>query len=120
LLRRRLDGAAGHQRRPPRPAHADGAAHPRQQLQSGERRGTAFLTTQLFFDDALDNSIVGSEPVYDTRGTRDTANSSDSVVPKSATTAANYIFDTAQMTDGAMLAWKTIILRTAAQASCSA
>jgi protocatechuate 3,4-dioxygenase beta subunit len=83
-------------------------------------RGTAYLTTQLFFTDALDNSIIGSEPLYDARGSRDTTNSTDTVLPKSAATAANYIFDTAQMTDGAMLAWKTVILRTAAQASCSA
>jgi protocatechuate 3,4-dioxygenase beta subunit len=60
--------------------------------------GTAYLTTQLFFTDDLDNSIIGTEPLYDARG---------------------YIFETAQMTDGAMLAWKTIILRTATQSSCT-
>lgn len=82
--------------------------------------GTAYLTTQLFFTDDLDNSIIGTEPLYDARGSRDTTNASDTVLPKNATTAANYIFDTARMTDGALLAWKTIILRTIAHSSCTA
>jgi hypothetical protein len=58
---------------------------------------TAYLTTQLFFTDALDNEIISTQPVYDTRGSRDTTNSTDTVLPKSATTAANYIFDTEQI-----------------------
>ena len=41
----------------------------------------------------------------------DTTNATDTVLP--ATGLSDYLFDTEKMTDGAMLAWKTIILRTA-------
>ncbi|HEY2513285.1 MAG TPA: hypothetical protein VGI39_20595 [Polyangiaceae bacterium] len=71
--------------------------------------GQAYVTTQLCFDDALDDEIIASQPIYDTRGKRDTTNSTDSVY--SSGSFADYEFQTAKMTDGAMLAWKTLILR---------
>jgi len=70
----------------------------------------AYVTTQLFFADTLSDEIVGSQPLYDTRGARDTTNQNDSVISSSA--VGDYLFETAKMTDGAMLASKTLILRT--------
>jgi protocatechuate 3,4-dioxygenase beta subunit len=71
--------------------------------------GQAYVTTQLGFADTLDDEIVSTEPIYKDRGARDTTNTSDTVLP--ATGVEAYLFDTQKMTDGAMLAWKTLILR---------
>lgn len=71
---------------------------------------TAYVTTQFGFDDTLDDEIVGSQPLYDTRGSRDTKNTTDTVLP-AAPDLSNYLFQTSKMSDGAMLAWKQIILR---------
>jgi protocatechuate 3,4-dioxygenase beta subunit len=71
--------------------------------------GTAYVTTQLGFDDTLDDEIIASQPLYDARGKRDTTNATDTVLP--ATGLADYLFQTAKMSDGAMLAWKTLVLR---------
>lgn len=71
--------------------------------------GNAYVTTQLCFDDALDDSIIASQPLYDTRGKRDTTNTTDTVF--SVNDYTDYEFAVQRMTDGAMLAWKTIILR---------
>jgi protocatechuate 3,4-dioxygenase beta subunit len=70
---------------------------------------TEFVTSQLFFDDALDDEIVNTQPLYDTRGPRDTTNQDDTVI--AAGSAADYTFQTARMSDGAMLAWKTLVVR---------
>jgi protocatechuate 3,4-dioxygenase beta subunit len=69
----------------------------------------AYVTTQFGFDDTLDDSIVAGEPIYKDRGARDTSNTTDTVLP--ADDVADYVFETQKMTDGAMLGWKTIILR---------
>lgn len=72
-------------------------------------------TTQFFFDDALCDAIIASQPLYKDRGSRDTTNQNDTVV--SAAAAPAYCFDVAQMTDGAMLASKRIVLRSSTQTS---
>jgi protocatechuate 3,4-dioxygenase beta subunit len=69
----------------------------------------AYLTTQFCFDDTLVDSIIAGQPLYDTRGKRDTTNSTDTVF--SASDYKEYELSVAQMSDGAMLAWKSIILR---------
>jgi protocatechuate 3,4-dioxygenase beta subunit len=80
--------------------------------------GQAYVTTQLGFDDALDDEIIGSQPLYDARGARDTTNATDTVLP--ATGLADYLFATQKMADGAMLAWKTLFLRSSlGEALCS-
>lgn len=80
--------------------------------------GQAYVTTQLFFPDTLDDEIVGTQPLYDTRGARNTTNLTDTVITASA--LPDYLFQTQKMTDGAMLAWKTIVLRTSlSSAECS-
>lgn len=71
--------------------------------------GTASVTTQFCFDDALNASIFANEPVYVDRGQPDTKDTTDTVF--SASTYQEYEFATARMEDGAMLAYKTIVLR---------
>jgi protocatechuate 3,4-dioxygenase beta subunit len=71
--------------------------------------GSVYVTTQLCFDDALVDSIIAGQPLYDTRGKRDTTNTTDTVF--SASDYEEYEFAIAKMPDGAMLAWKSIILR---------
>jgi protocatechuate 3,4-dioxygenase beta subunit len=68
-----------------------------------------YVTSQLFFDDALDDEIIDTQPLYDTRGPRDTTNQTDTVI--SAAEVGSYTFQTARMADGAMLAWKALVIR---------
>ena len=78
------------------------------------------LTTQLVFEDALDDSIVATQPLYDTRGPRDTTNETDNVVGGESDLTP-YLFQTERMSDGAMLAWKKIIVRSStAESLCTA
>ncbi len=80
--------------------------------------GAEFVTSQLVFDDALDDAIVATQPIYKDRGARDTANTNDNVV--GGATVADYTFQTQRMGDGAMLAWKALVLRSSASAElCS-
>ena len=69
---------------------------------------TEFVTSQLFFDDSLDDEIISTQPLYNTRGQRDTKNTNDNVV--GGESDLFYTFQTKRMPDGAMLAWKTIIV----------
>jgi len=71
--------------------------------------GAEFVTSQLFFDDALDDEIVNTQPLYNARGPRDTTNQNDTVI--AASSVADYTLQTARMPDGAMLAWKALIVR---------
>jgi hypothetical protein len=72
--------------------------------------GPAYDTTQLVCDDALDDENIDTQPVYDARGKRDTTNETDTVITPGA--LPSYLLQTKKMTDGAMLAWKTLVLRT--------
>jgi protocatechuate 3,4-dioxygenase beta subunit len=69
----------------------------------------AYVTTQLGFDDTLDDAIIATQPIYKDRGKRDTLNSTDTVLP--ADGVSEYLFETERMTDGAMLAFKTLFIR---------
>jgi protocatechuate 3,4-dioxygenase beta subunit len=71
--------------------------------------GQSSVTTQLFFEDSLDDEIIDTQPLYDTRGKRDTTNETDTVITAAA--LPGYLFTTEKMSDGAMLAYKTIVLR---------
>lgn len=79
---------------------------------------TESLTSQLFFDDTLTDSIIASEPLYSARGARDTKNTNDNVIGRGS--VDNYLFQTKRMSDGAMLAWKTLVVRSSTtQPSCT-
>ena len=58
---------------------------------------------------ALNDDILGSQALYSSRGDRTTTNQNDSVV--SAAAVSSYLFETQKMTDGALLASKTLVLR---------
>ncbi|RKH59540.1 dioxygenase family protein [Corallococcus llansteffanensis] len=80
--------------------------------------GSEFVTSQLFFDDTLNDDIVNTQPLYNTRGARDTTNANDNVV--SAESVGNYLFTTQRLADGAMLAAKTLVIRSSlANAQCA-
>lgn len=71
--------------------------------------GTEYLTTQFVFDDALVDEIIATQPLYMDRGLRDTTNKTDLLF--SSVSAADYTFQTERMADGAMLAWKVLVIR---------
>jgi protocatechuate 3,4-dioxygenase beta subunit len=70
---------------------------------------TESVTAQLYFEDELNDDISGTQPIYDVRGQRDTRNTADMVVDQEQ--MSNFIFHTQRMPDGALLASKTIIVR---------
>lgn len=81
--------------------------------------GNEYVTSQIVFDDALDDEIVANQPLYSTRGARDTKNTTDNVVGGESD-MSKYTFQTARMTDGAMLAWKALVIRSSTTADlCS-
>ncbi len=73
------------------------------------RKPTEYVTAQLFFDQALIDSICTTEPIYKVRGVPRTANADDNVLGDSD--AAMYTLDVARLPDGAMMASKTIVIR---------
>ncbi len=80
--------------------------------------GQEFVTSQLFFDDATNDDIVNNQPLYNTRGARDTTNQNDTVVSGDA--VGEYLFATQRMADGAMLASKTLVVRSSlSTANCA-
>jgi protocatechuate 3,4-dioxygenase beta subunit len=72
------------------------------------RAGSKSLTSQYLFDDALNDEIIGTQPIYNARGRRDTTNVTDPFV--SASQYRQFLFQTQRMPDGAMLAWKAIVV----------
>lgn len=66
------------------------------------------VTSQVCFDDDLCDEILANEPIYKTHGLPDTHNYDDTVFPSSG--YEEYMMDTAKMTDGSMLAWKTLMI----------
>ncbi len=73
------------------------------------RAGTEYLTSQLAFPSDLIAELCTSHPDYVAHGAPDTSNTSDTVFP--AATVDAYTMQTERMSDGALLAWKTIIIR---------
>lgn len=83
----------------------------------GSDSATASVVSQLFFSDALVDEIFTAQPLYEAFGTPDTLLGTDNVVGGEADPSP-YVCDVARASDGAMLASKTIILRTSS-ASCT-
>ncbi|MFM2421285.1 MAG: hypothetical protein RL385_6008 [Pseudomonadota bacterium] len=73
------------------------------------RQGDEYLTSQVAFPPSLITELCGKHPDYASHGQPDTPNTSDTVFPSAD--VDNYVMDTQQMTDGALLAYKTIIIR---------
>ena len=70
---------------------------------------TEYVTSQLFFEDALNTEIISALPLYGSRGAKDTSNARDKVISESALT--DCFFQTQKMSDGSLFAWKTLVIR---------
>jgi protocatechuate 3,4-dioxygenase beta subunit len=70
---------------------------------------TASVTSQLYFEDSLNDDILNTQALYNTRGERDTRNTADNIVDQGQ--LGDFTLQTRKMTDGALLAWKTLIVR---------
>lgn len=70
--------------------------------------GRAFLTSQLFFDDAVNSDILSSAEYRD-RGMPDTTNRNDGVLR--GVNLEDVLLSTAKRPDGALHAWKTLSIR---------
>lgn len=77
--------------------------------------GTSQVISQLFFDQTLIQQIFAAHPDYAPHGQPNTSNTSDNIYG-----GAQYLLDTARMSDGAMLASKVIAVHGAGQTNCSA
>lgn len=69
---------------------------------------TQYKTSQLFFEDSLNDEIIADHPTYSARGKKDTTNAADKVVTDSGLALADVVMQHAQQSDGALLAWKVI------------
>lgn len=77
------------------------------------------LRSQLFFPEALTSAIFADEPLYEDYGEPDTSLSTDNIVG-GEDDKTPYVVDVARMSDGAMRASKTLVVRTdTATANCS-
>ncbi len=82
--------------------------------------GDEHLTSQLFFDDALNEEIFASHPDYSEFGQPGTVNTNDNIIG-GVDDLSPYLLDVARMPDGAMLASKTVAIRSSTDdALCSA
>jgi protocatechuate 3,4-dioxygenase beta subunit len=78
------------------------------------RAGEEFVISQLYFPEALTAEICASHPDYAARGQPDTINSNDGFY-----TGADHVLGSTRQPDGALLAWKTIVLRSSrSEPSC--
>ena len=79
-----------------------------------------YLTSQLFFADALTEEIFSSHPDYSEFGQPDTLNTTDNIIG-GVDDLSPYVLDVQRMADGAMLASKVVAIRSSAGESlCSA
>jgi protocatechuate 3,4-dioxygenase beta subunit len=81
------------------------------------REGDEYLTSQVAFPADLVNELCSEHPDYVGHGLPDTPNTGDSIF---ADTVDQYVMETQRMSDGALLAWKTIIIRSSLSASVCA
>lgn len=71
--------------------------------------GVESVTSQLYFEDSLNDDILRTQALYNTRGARDTRNTDDKVAAPGQ--QSDFVLQTQKMPDGALLAWKTFIVR---------
>lgn len=70
--------------------------------------GEEYLTSQFFFEDSLLDEIE-QQPDYKARGTRNTRNTQDGILPTDD--PSPYVLNTEKRSDGALHAWKVLVLR---------
>ena len=82
--------------------------------------GDLHATSQLFFSDAMSQTIFAEHPDYAEFGQPDTVNTTDNIIG-GEDDLSPYVLETARMVDGAMLAWKQVAIRSSLDAeTCSA
>lgn len=69
--------------------------------------GTEYVTSQLYFEDALSDEIL-AQGLYAARGTRDTTNQSDMLFSSGGAKPEQVLFETAKRSDGVLHAWKVL------------
>lgn len=70
---------------------------------------TAYVTSQLFFDDTFKAAIYDTQPNYKpTSGQGYVRNTNDMVITQAGIAVSDAVCSTAQQSDGALLAWKAI------------
>lgn len=69
---------------------------------------TVYATSQLFFEDTLNDEIIADHASYSTRGAKDTTNVADKVISEAGLTLSDVVMSHARQSDGALLAWKAI------------
>jgi protocatechuate 3,4-dioxygenase beta subunit len=89
--------------------YASRAIHIHFTVRRSSREGDEYLTSQLAFATDLIEDVCANHPDYSGHGQPDTANTSDTVF--SSDSVDDYVLDTQRMSDGALLAYKTIIIR---------
>lgn len=95
------------------------AIHIHLTVRRSSREGQEYLTSQVAFPPSLIQEICSTHVDYSGHGQPDTANTADSVFPSATVDEYEVSYD--QMADGAMLAWKTIVIRSAlTETVCSA
>lgn len=78
----------------------------------------AVVVSQLFFASDLVASIFDREPIYADFGQPDTTLANDNVIGGERD-LGRYLLDTTRASDGAMIASKTLVVRTDASANCT-
>ena len=73
--------------------------------------GVATKTSQVFFEDALKADVQANHPTYVPRGAEDTSNTTDGVIRQAGLPIQDVAMATARQADGALLAWKAIVVR---------
>ena len=85
------------------------AIHVHFTVRRSSRAGSEYLTSQVSFPTDLITELCLSHPDYSAHGLPDTANTADSVFPSDS--VDDYLLATQRMSDGALLAWRTVIIR---------
>ncbi|WP_395855614.1 hypothetical protein [Cystobacter fuscus] len=75
------------------------------------------VTSQLYFEDSLNDDILRTQALYNTSGARDTRNTDDKVAAPDQ--QRDFVLQTQKMPDGALLAWKTFIVRSSTGPPCA-
>lgn len=84
----------------------------------GSDTAGASLVSQLFWSGELVESIFASEPLYSDFGQPDTSLGDDDVVG-GEDDPSTHVLDVARGADGAMIASKTVVLRSASSSGCT-
>ncbi|MCA9567108.1 MAG: protocatechuate 3,4-dioxygenase [Myxococcales bacterium] len=71
--------------------------------------GEASVTSQFGFDETLIQDVYANHPAYVSRGQPDTPTSSDNIFSGNAD--GSLLFDWEQAEDGALVIWKTLVVR---------